>query len=304
MVVGTVKSYNVHKGWGFVTHGGKDVFIMASELGGRVVKEGDKLNFTVSQTAKGAQATNIKFVGASADVTYKGEIKSFAHQKGYGFITSEAFPGQDVFVMKTGVTALAAEHLKPGSFCTFQATDGERGPQATNVKLVGAAGKAAVSGAAGGGAQIANNGGMDVGEMWQLFQQFMGGGVPNAGGMQALMGGGMGGGGGSFGGFGGAKGVMKPQFQKSGMQTGTQGTFKVDKSGGELGECIGEIRSFNEKTNYGFIDCPDVAAAGYGDVFLHGDMKKLYKQNMTVKFDCVINSKGKAVAINLRSGLK
>merc|ERR1719428_94561 len=85
---------------------------------------------------------------------------------------------------------------------------------------------------------------------------------------------------------------------------GWQNKFKIDKSGGELGEFVGTIKSFAFKSNYGFIECEDVTAAGYGDVFLHGDMIKGYKQGQKVKFTCVVNKDGKPVAINLKSGLK
>jgi cold shock CspA family protein len=77
--------------------------------------------------------------------------------------------------------------------------------------------------------------------------------------------------------------------------------FKVDKSGGELGEFTGTIKSFNDKTNYGFIESEE---ASQGDIFLHGDMKKGFRQGHTVKFTCVLNKDGKAVAIDLKSGLK
>jgi len=110
----------------------------------------------------------------------------------------------------------------------------------------------------------------------QLLAQLLGGGG----------GGGFGGGGGSWGGKGGWQ----------------QNKFKIDKSGGELGEFTGTIKSFNWKTNYGFIECEELAE--YGDVFLHGDMKKGYQQGQTVKFDGVVNKEGKPVAINLKSGLK
>eukprot|EP00928_Gymnodinium_smaydae_P051358 TRINITY_DN348_c0_g1_i1.p1 TRINITY_DN348_c0_g1~~TRINITY_DN348_c0_g1_i1.p1 ORF type:complete len:215 (-),score=74.96 TRINITY_DN348_c0_g1_i1:129-773(-) len=85
---------------------------------------------------------------------------------------------------------------------------------------------------------------------------------------------------------------------------GYQRTFKVDKSGGELGEFIGTIKSFGLRRNYGFIECPDVAAKGFGDIFLHGNEKKGYREGQTVKFTCVVNKEGKAVAIDLKSGLK
>jgi len=87
----------------------------------------------------------------------------------------------------------------------------------------------------------------------------------------------------------------------SGGGGGGSGGFKVDKSGGELGEFLGTIKSFGDQKNYGFIECPE---AGQGDIFLHGDMKKGYQQGQKVKFTCVLNSQGKAVAIDLKSGLK
>eukprot|EP00928_Gymnodinium_smaydae_P051360 TRINITY_DN348_c0_g2_i10.p2 TRINITY_DN348_c0_g2~~TRINITY_DN348_c0_g2_i10.p2 ORF type:complete len:195 (-),score=61.83 TRINITY_DN348_c0_g2_i10:1-585(-) len=85
---------------------------------------------------------------------------------------------------------------------------------------------------------------------------------------------------------------------------GYQKKFRVDKSGGELGEFIGTIKSFSLRNNYGFIECPDIAAKGFGDIFLHGDHKKGYKPGQTVKFSCVVSKEGKAVALDLKSGLK
>jgi len=79
-----------------------------------------------------------------------------------------------------------------------------------------------------------------------------------------------------------------------------QNKFKVDKSGGELGEFEGTIKSFNTRTNYGFIACPEMDE----DVFLHGDMKKGFREGQTVKFTAVLNKDGKAVGIDLKSGLK
>lgn len=83
---------------------------------------------------------------------------------------------------------------------------------------------------------------------------------------------------------------------------GYSGTFKVDRSGGELGEHTGTIKSFGYSKNYGFIECAELAE--HGDVFLHGDEKKGYQQGQIVKFDAVLNKDGKPVAIKLRSGLK
>merc|ERR1719174_3327329 len=75
--------------------------------------------------------------------------------------------------------------------------------------------------------------------------------------------------------------------------------FKVDKSGGELGEFTGTIKSGGKA--YGFIECPE---AGQGDIFLHWEERRAYKQGQTVKFTLVLTKEGKAQAIKLRSGLK
>jgi cold shock CspA family protein len=298
MVVGTVKSYSGSKGWGFVVHNGQDIFVMQSELNGRIPEVGDKINFTKTQTPKGAQATNIKFMGNSADAKYKGVIKSFVHGKGYGFITSDALPGQDIFFLKTEVSSQAQAHLEPGAWCAFKVSQTEKGPQAANIFLIGWAGNNVQdAGKGSGGFSGGNMGGMPDAGALQLLQALIGGDSM---------------GGGSFGGFGGGvKNVLQSQFQKQGKggwQSGAGGAqqkaFKVDKSGGELGEFTGTIKSFNDMKYWGFIECPDIAASGYGDVFLHGDMKKSYQQGQTVKFTCVINKDGKPVAIDLKSGLK
>merc|ERR1712227_328243 len=70
------------------------------ELGGRVVKEGDKIKFTITQSDKG------------------------------------------VFFMKHSVSENAREIIGKGSWCTFKlGPEGDRGPQADDVWLIGAAGK-------------------------------------------------------------------------------------------------------------------------------------------------------------------
>merc|ERR1719271_642857 len=101
-----------------------------------------------------------------------------------------------------------------------------------------------------------------------------------------MMGGGKGGGMGK--GMGGGKGFGK------GFGKGKERTFEVDKSGGELGEFTGTIKSGGSK--YGFIECPE---AGKGDIFVHADERKHYRQGQTVKFTLVLTKDGKPNAINL-----
>ncbi len=64
-VTGTVKWFNAGKGYGFISHeGGKDLFVHFSEIqdagnGYRSLNEGDRVEFTVGESPKGPQATNV-----------------------------------------------------------------------------------------------------------------------------------------------------------------------------------------------------------------------------------------------------
>jgi CspA family cold shock protein len=62
-IQGTVKWFNNSKGYGFIAHeGGKDVFVHFSAIqteGYRSLNEGDKVEFSIEDSAKGPQATNV-----------------------------------------------------------------------------------------------------------------------------------------------------------------------------------------------------------------------------------------------------
>jgi CspA family cold shock protein len=63
MATGTVKWFNEAKGFGFITpaDGGKDLFAHISEIqGGGALKEGQKVEFEVTQGKKGPQASKIR----------------------------------------------------------------------------------------------------------------------------------------------------------------------------------------------------------------------------------------------------
>ncbi len=60
---GTVKFFNVTKGFGFLTsNAGKDYFIHISGLKGLTLNEGDKVEFETRQGQKGLEAFNVSLV--------------------------------------------------------------------------------------------------------------------------------------------------------------------------------------------------------------------------------------------------
>ena len=63
-----------------------------------------------------------------------GKVKWFNAEKGYGFIEREE--GGDVFVHFSGIVADGYKTLEEGQSVTFDITEGNRGPQATNVVVV------------------------------------------------------------------------------------------------------------------------------------------------------------------------
>ena len=71
------------------------------------------------------------------ETSYYGSIKSYNPWKGYGFISSKAFPDQDVFVFWS---ELPGGFGPEGSPCKFRVSMDEKGPAAKKVMLLGAAG--------------------------------------------------------------------------------------------------------------------------------------------------------------------
>lgn len=62
----------------------------------------------------------------------KGKVKWFSDSKGYGFITQEN--GTDVFVHFSEIKDQGFRSLKEGETVEFEVTQGQKGPQATNVR--------------------------------------------------------------------------------------------------------------------------------------------------------------------------
>jgi CspA family cold shock protein len=63
-----------------------------------------------------------------------GTVKWFNADKGYGFIAPES--GDDVFVHFSAIQATGYRSLDEGQVVEFDITQGQRGPQAANVRLL------------------------------------------------------------------------------------------------------------------------------------------------------------------------
>ena len=65
-----------------------------------------------------------------------GTVKWFNNDKGYGFITPED-GGKDLFVHHNGIAGEGFKSLAEGAKVEFESSEGQKGPQATNVRVVG-----------------------------------------------------------------------------------------------------------------------------------------------------------------------
>jgi len=65
----------------------------------------------------------------------KGKVKWFNGSKGYGFITRD--DGQaDVFVHFSAIAGEGYKSLEEGNAVEFEVTQGQKGPQAVNVRVI------------------------------------------------------------------------------------------------------------------------------------------------------------------------
>ncbi|GAA0554584.1 MAG TPA: cold-shock protein [Rheinheimera sp.] len=64
-----------------------------------------------------------------------GSVKWFNEEKGYGFLEREG--GKDVFVHFRAINGTGRKTLVEGQKVTFEVTEGQKGPQAENVTVIG-----------------------------------------------------------------------------------------------------------------------------------------------------------------------
>ena len=63
-----------------------------------------------------------------------GTVKWFSSEKGFGFIMQEG--GPDVFVHFSGISGEGFRNLEEGQTVEFEVRDGEKGPQAVDVRVI------------------------------------------------------------------------------------------------------------------------------------------------------------------------
>lgn len=145
-VLGTVVWYEPAKGYGFVTPDGRsdEIFLHSSAIvGGGVVTEGQRVAFLVVEGEKGPQADHLLPLGAQAAQPAAdgadGTVSWYDDVKGFGFVAPDG-GGDDIFVhvsaLGRGLTELAE-----GARVTYDVVEGDKGPNARNVQLVGGAGR-------------------------------------------------------------------------------------------------------------------------------------------------------------------
>ncbi|WP_026486191.1 cold-shock protein [Caldanaerobius polysaccharolyticus] len=65
---------------------------------------------------------------------FKGKVKWFNPEKGYGFIEREG--GSDVFVHYSAIEMNGFKTLEEGQMVEFDVVEGAKGPQAANVRKI------------------------------------------------------------------------------------------------------------------------------------------------------------------------
>ena len=143
-VLGTVTWYEPAKGYGFVTpdDGRAEVFVHSSAIvGGGVISEGQRVAFLVVDGEKGPQADHLLPLGAEAPRSASGgtdgadgTVSWYDDTKGFGFVAPD-LGGEDVFVHVRALGPGLTE-LSEGARVTFDVVDGDKGPNARNVRLV------------------------------------------------------------------------------------------------------------------------------------------------------------------------
>ncbi len=139
---GTFKGWLPNKSYGFISpdDGTPDIFVHTSAArNAREMRAGDRVAFDTVETEKGPNATNL-YVTVSALTSQvserrRGQVK-FWNERGFGFIEPEN-GDNDIFVHVSEVARDEGGYLCDGYIVEYAETQGQKGPQASDVRVVG-----------------------------------------------------------------------------------------------------------------------------------------------------------------------
>lgn len=294
---GVVKSFNVDKKHGYIVCEGvfnecaQDVYAFQDVLQEGFAGPGDTVAFFVHWSPKGQPQASAPLLRLACPEAWalKGKYKAAKDPaSNYGFIDcpeAKEFFGRDVYVNQTNLPPMC----KPGDTVMFNAylnRDGQPNalameicepewePQASDLSTtvhlqVGKGGwkgaEASMASKGPGKGKKGGWGGMDAGMQMGMMLAAKGGGKTK---------------GANWGGGGGGGPAGKP--------TSTGEAF------------VGTMKSFNQASNYGFIECPEVKEVYGFDVFVHGkEVQEGQNIGDQVYFELGISSKGQPQALNL-----
>jgi CspA family cold shock protein len=152
----TVKWFNPSKGFGFVTmpDGTQDAFLPMATLrraGYDDVREGCSMTCEIGAGPKGPLVTNVLSIDASTAIppraesfdhrparqsqTLEGEVKWFALEKGYGFISPDG-GAKDIFVHISALRRSQLSTLEPGQRVRAEVVEGKKGLEADRIAII------------------------------------------------------------------------------------------------------------------------------------------------------------------------
>lgn len=298
-LMGTVRSYNGAKGYGFITGQGAFADVMfsrhelpedAREVRGKFI-EGRTVTFNAEIKPDGrAKATAVSIVAAEG-LPLTGTVKCFMPQNGFGYIQSHSLPGTDARFKLSDFQGVADGNALKGQLVIFEYT-------------ALADGKLRVSKASFQTAKIAEQ--VKMSGMGMMGMQ----GMQGMHGMPGMQMGGMQMGGMPMGGMMGMQQGVKRGPQD--MMTGFGQAFKMQRSADvpvtSTGQFMqGSIKSYNAAKGWGLISSPGIPSGGAGqagDVFfmksnLPQEVRDQSIQGRQVQYELVRTNDGKYRANNI-----
>ncbi|OLT41258.1 hypothetical protein BJF86_15960 [Serinicoccus sp. CNJ-927] len=135
--------FDADRGFGFIALGedAEDLYVHASEIVStdttRVLREGQVVEFEIGEGARGPQTRRVRVTAeqpTDAPLGLLGTVSGYEPSKGYGFVSPDD-GGDEIFLHSSAI--VPGGLVSKGQRVAFLVVDGEKGPQARDVRLVG-----------------------------------------------------------------------------------------------------------------------------------------------------------------------